>query len=68
MTDEDTLEMHKIRLQWFLDKGYSQAEMMSFLVCEFVGTMAIAGYDAEFAKKTFDRMYQKFLDHPKRKL
>jgi len=65
--DPDIMEMHKIRLKFFKDRDYTPPQMMAFLSCEFVGSLALGGYSDEFVRKTFDRMYEAFLDHPLRK-
>lgn len=60
MEQDDINELHKMRLEWFMKKGLSQAQMMAFLMVEFVGTFARTGYSEEFAKRTFERMFDSF--------
>lgn len=61
--NEDILELHRLRTEWFISKNLSSETMMSYLFEEFVGTMALQGYSEEFAEKTFKRMNEKFKTH-----
>ena len=65
--DDDIYEMHKIRLKFFMDRKYTSSQVLAFLSSEFVGTLALHGCSEDFVKKTFDRMFEKFKEHPLRK-
>lgn len=59
----DIYELHMMRLKWFQKKGYNQATMMSYLMNEFVGTLAGSGYSEKFVEATFCRMFDLFKNH-----
>ena len=64
---EDILELHKLRVEWFKSKNLEPSAMTAYLSCEFVGSLALCGYSEDFVKKTFERMLEKFKNHPMRK-
>ena len=39
--DEDIKELHKMRLKFFEEKSCSPSQMMGYLYCEFVGSLAL---------------------------
>ena len=67
LEQDDIIELHLIRTKWFIDKGIEEpSAMMAYLSAEFVGTLALQGYSDEFVKSVFERMLEKFKNHPLR--
>jgi hypothetical protein len=53
-------ELHQIILLYGEDHYLSQDQLMTFFIITVFGNMAIQDYSDEFAKKTFDKMYEEF--------
>ena len=68
MKEIDIQELHRLMCNFLDERNYKTADMLSFLTSNFVGTLAMAGITDEFAKQTFDMMFEKFKEHPLRKM
>lgn len=66
MNDEEIKELHEILIKYAVEKRWRNSQILAFLTSTLVGTMAIQGYDQDFADSTFDLMKKRFEKHPER--
>jgi hypothetical protein len=53
-------ELHSLIENFAHSKGLSASWLLSFLTSTLIGTMEMRGYSDEFARETFDKMYDEF--------
>ena len=66
-SQKDINEIHALITDWASRKGFETPTILALFSSMIVGTMAMKGYDQDFADATFDLMKKRFKNHPARK-
>lgn len=66
-SQQDINEIHALITDWAYRKGFDTPVILALLSTMMIGTMAMKGYDEDFADETFDLMKKKFRSHLMRK-
>lgn len=63
MDQLELYELHKYLVEWFVKKGKTPKDVISFLTATWIGQMCLNGYDEEFFDATLIHMKKRWREH-----